>query len=143
MYRNDRVLVGVYLGVVDREFEPSSGQTKDYEIGICCFSAKQAELRNKSKDWLARKQNNVFERRDMSTSRLFKCCFSELKHYKNLTRHVGLVQDPHHHLIQNVTDCRLYIMSFLSLFKYSWLVGLVTNNLQKSRLHTLKKSKQP
>jgi hypothetical protein len=26
--------------VVDCEFEPRSGQTKDYEIGICCFSAK-------------------------------------------------------------------------------------------------------
>jgi hypothetical protein len=26
--------------VVDRWFEPQSGQTKDYEIGICYFSAK-------------------------------------------------------------------------------------------------------
>jgi hypothetical protein len=26
--------------VVDCGFEPRSGQTKDYEIGICCFSAK-------------------------------------------------------------------------------------------------------
>jgi hypothetical protein len=25
---------------VDRGFEPRSGQTKDYKIGICCFSAK-------------------------------------------------------------------------------------------------------
>ena len=25
---------------VDREFEPRLGQTKDYEIGICCFSTK-------------------------------------------------------------------------------------------------------
>ena len=25
--------------VVDRELEPRSGQTKDYNIGICCFSA--------------------------------------------------------------------------------------------------------
>jgi hypothetical protein len=24
---------------VDRGFEPWSGQTNDYEIGICCFSA--------------------------------------------------------------------------------------------------------
>jgi hypothetical protein len=28
---------------VDRGFEPRSGQTKDYEIGICCFSAKHAD----------------------------------------------------------------------------------------------------
>jgi hypothetical protein len=34
-------------------FEPLSGQTKDYKIGICCFSAKHAALRSKSKDWLA------------------------------------------------------------------------------------------
>jgi hypothetical protein len=46
---------------VDRGFEPRSGQTKDYEIGICCFSAKHAALRRKSKDWLARNQNNVSE----------------------------------------------------------------------------------
>ena len=35
---------------VDRGFEPRSGQTKDYESGICCFSAKHAALRRKSKD---------------------------------------------------------------------------------------------
>ena len=52
---------------VDRGFEPLSGQTKYYEIGICCFSAKHAVLRSKSKDWLARNQNNVFEWSDMST----------------------------------------------------------------------------
>jgi hypothetical protein len=37
------------------------GQNKDYEIGMCCFSAKHAALRRKSKDWLARNQDNVFE----------------------------------------------------------------------------------
>ena len=42
---------------VDRGFEPRSGQTKDCEIGICCFSAKHAALRSKNKDWLARNQN--------------------------------------------------------------------------------------
>jgi hypothetical protein len=51
---------------VDRGFEPRSGQTKDYKIGICCFSAKHA-LRRKSKDWLARNQNNVSEWSNMST----------------------------------------------------------------------------
>ena len=34
----------------DRGFEPWSGQTKDYTIGICCFSAKHAALWRKSKD---------------------------------------------------------------------------------------------
>jgi hypothetical protein len=51
---------------VDRGLEPRSGQTKDYKIGICCFSAKQAALRRNNKDWLARNQNNVSEWSDMS-----------------------------------------------------------------------------
>jgi hypothetical protein len=49
-----------------RGFEPRSGQTKDYEIGICCFSAKHTSLRRKSNNWLARNQNNVSEWSDMS-----------------------------------------------------------------------------
>ena len=36
-----------------------SGQTKDYKIGIFCFSVKYAALRRKSKDWLALNQYNV------------------------------------------------------------------------------------
>ena len=39
--------------VIDRGFERRSGQIKDFKIGICCFSAKHAALRRKSKDWLA------------------------------------------------------------------------------------------
>jgi hypothetical protein len=60
-------MVGVLASsVVDRGFEPRSGQTKDYRIGICCFSTKYAALRRKSKDWLARNQNNVSEWSDMT-----------------------------------------------------------------------------
>jgi hypothetical protein len=44
---------------VDRGLDPRSGQTNDYTIGICCFSSKHAVIRRKSKDWLARNQNNV------------------------------------------------------------------------------------
>jgi hypothetical protein len=51
---------------VDRGFESRSGQTKDYKIVICCFSAKHAALRRKSQDWLARNQN-VSEWSDTST----------------------------------------------------------------------------
>jgi hypothetical protein len=36
--------------VVDRGFEPRSGQPKDYKNGMCCFSAKYAALRRKNKD---------------------------------------------------------------------------------------------
>jgi hypothetical protein len=63
------VMVSVFVSsVVDREFEPRSCQTKDYEFGSCCFSAKtDASLRRKSKDWMDRKQNKVSEWSDMST----------------------------------------------------------------------------
>ena len=50
---------------VDHGFEPRLGQTNDYKIGICCFSAKHAALRRKSKDWLAQNQDNVSEWGDM------------------------------------------------------------------------------
>jgi hypothetical protein len=54
------VMVSVFASsAVDRGFEAWSGQTKDYKIGICCFSDKHAALKSKSKDWLARNQNNV------------------------------------------------------------------------------------
>ena len=51
---------------VGRGFEPQSAQTKDYKIGICCFSTKHAALRRKNTDWFARNQNNVSEWSDMS-----------------------------------------------------------------------------
>jgi hypothetical protein len=60
------------LSSVDHGFEPRSGQTKDFRIGICCFSTKHAALRRKSKDWLARNQNNVSEWSDMFNYRLFQ-----------------------------------------------------------------------
>ena len=44
---------------VDRGFEPRLGQTKDYRIGICYFSAKHTSLRKNSNDWLAQNQDNV------------------------------------------------------------------------------------
>ena len=47
-------------------FDPRSGQTKDYNIGICCFSANHTALRRKSKDWSDQNQSNVSECSDMS-----------------------------------------------------------------------------
>ena len=69
--RNINRIGGVMISVlassaVDRGFEPPSGQTKDYKIGLYCFSAKHAALRSKSKDWLTRNQDNVSEWGDMS-----------------------------------------------------------------------------
>jgi hypothetical protein len=53
--------------VVYRWFKAWSGQIKDYNIGICCVSVNNAALRKKSKYWLARNQNNLFEWGEMST----------------------------------------------------------------------------
>jgi hypothetical protein len=62
IYSIGGVMVSVLtLSAVDRGFEPWSGQTKDYKIGICCYLAKHAALRRKSKDWLAQNQDNVSE----------------------------------------------------------------------------------
>ena len=53
--------------VVNRLCEPLSGPTKDYKVGICCFSVKHAALRRKGKDGLALNQVNVSGWGDMST----------------------------------------------------------------------------
>ena len=53
------------LSVVDRGFESRSGQTKDYQMVFVAYNAKHAELSRKSKDWLARNQDNVSEWSDM------------------------------------------------------------------------------
>ena len=44
-----------------RGFKPRSDQTKYYKIGNCCFFAKQASLRRKSKACIARNQDIVSE----------------------------------------------------------------------------------
>ena len=52
---------------IDCGYGLRSCQAKDYKIGICCFFAKNAALRRKSKDWLARNRNNVSEWSDIFT----------------------------------------------------------------------------
>jgi hypothetical protein len=71
-------------------FEPRPGQIKDYKIGICFFSVKDAELIRQSKDWLVRNQDNVSEWINMSTRGL-------LFLWTNIhTMRVSLVQNRHH-----------------------------------------------
>ena len=98
--RMDGVTVSVLASsAVDRWFQSRSGQTKDYEIGICYFSAKQADQSSKSKDWLVLNQDNVSEWGDIIYP---QTVVSVSQHYKNPTRRVDLVQSgPHHHLIEN------------------------------------------
>ena len=71
------VIVSVLvLSVVDRGFESRSGQTKDYKIGICCFSAKHTALRRKSKDWFELGIRIMCL--SGTTCLSADCCFSEL-----------------------------------------------------------------
>ena len=58
---------------VDHGFKLRYGQTKDYKIGICCFSAKHAVLMRI--DWLAR---NLFICPSGVTCLTTDCCFSQL-----------------------------------------------------------------
>jgi len=58
MIHTNGVMISVIAsGAVDRGFE----QPKNYKIGICCFSAKHAASRRKSKYWFLQNQNNVRE----------------------------------------------------------------------------------
>ena len=84
------------LSAVDCGFEPQSCQTKEYKIGICCFSAKNTALRRKSKDWLGRNQNNVSEWSDISTqclllAHLAKGNVSFYHHLAPVVRRLSLV----------------------------------------------------
>jgi hypothetical protein len=57
---------------VDRGFEHWSGQTKDYNIGICFFTAKYAALKRRTV-WLGIRIMSVSEWNDVSTrGRLFQ-----------------------------------------------------------------------
>jgi hypothetical protein len=51
--RCSRLWVSAHVETVDCGFQPMSRQTKDYQIGTCCFSAKHTSLRSESKEWLA------------------------------------------------------------------------------------------
>ena len=62
---------------IDVGFEYRAGQTKDYKIGICCFSTKHAALRRKIKDWLARNQDHIVCPSG-TTCLPADCCLSEL-----------------------------------------------------------------
>ena len=73
-----------------------SNQRLYIKIGICCFSSKHTAVRRKSKDWLARNQNNVSKWSDVSTSFL-----NELTLYKySIKRSVSIESRHHFYLIE-------------------------------------------
>ena len=118
------VMVSVLASsAVDRGFEPRSGQTKDFKIGICSFSAEHAALRRKSKDWLARNQNKVSEWSDMFTRGLLFLWASTLKIQLSV-------------LVQNKAN--LIIISLkINLFSpwYSWKIAELALNNKHSLTH--------
>jgi hypothetical protein len=73
---------------IDCGYELRSCQTKEYQICICCFSAKNAALRRKNKDWLARNQNNVSVWSDISTQWLLLAHLAKgnMSFYNHLAR---------------------------------------------------------
>ena len=84
---------------LDRGFESRSGQTKDYQLVVVAYNAKHAELRRKSKDWLARNQDNMSEWSDMYIRGLL---FPLANTIKKKPKRVGLEKrGHHHHLIAN------------------------------------------
>ena len=85
------VMVNVFaLGVVDRGFEHRSGQTKDYNIGTCCFSDKHATQRSKRKDGLL---GIRIMYPSGATCLSADCCFGELALLKwSSTKHHYLIK---------------------------------------------------
>ena len=101
---------------IDRRFEPWSGQTKDYKIGIFCFSVKHAALRRKSKDWSARNHNNVSEWSDMSTRGLLFQWASTIKIQLSV-------------LIENKADLIIISLNiYLDSPWYSWIIAELSLN---------------
>jgi hypothetical protein len=84
-------MVNVFaFGVVDRGFEHRSGQTKDYNIGTCCFSDKHATQRSKSKDGLL---GIRIMYPSGATCLSADCCFGELALLKwSSTKHHYLIK---------------------------------------------------
>ena len=64
------IVSALVSSAVDCGFEPRSCQIKYYKIGICSFTAKNAALRRKNKDWLAQNEDNMSEWCDISISEL-------------------------------------------------------------------------
>jgi hypothetical protein len=88
------------------EFEPRSGQTKDYKIVFVAYLLS-------TQPWGERATTGWLGIRIMCLSRVTclsaDCCFGELALYKNPTKRVGLVQSgPQHHLIENQYLLLLY-----------------------------------
>jgi hypothetical protein len=113
---NNSMIISVmsmrFSNVIDRGFEPPSGQTKDYKIGICCFCAKHTALRRKSKDWLAQNQNNVSEWSDSSAPGLLFQWASTMKISPPLTACTILVIVIDSSFVEQVEEPGIYLSKY-------------------------------
>ena len=81
--------------MIDREFVSRSGQSNNYEIGICYFSSKNIILRSKRKGWLSLNQNNMW---------------TVSYYYANSTTRVSLVQCGYYN---HFTECIFLAMKYI------------------------------
>jgi hypothetical protein len=104
--------------VVDRGFDPRSCQTKDYKIGICCFSAKHSALRRAKTGWLGIR----IMCSSGATCLPANCCFSELALLKC-----------------NKADLTIIMSLKINLFSpwYSWTIAELALNNNHSLTHSL------
>jgi hypothetical protein len=130
-YLNNIVVVSC---VVDYGFETRSGQTKEYKIGICCFSAKNIELRKDSKYWLARNQHIMSECADLSICRLFREATNTNFIFFCLTRS-GLEPIIYHtrgmHANHYTTNVVQWVGGFLPVLQFPPAIKLTTTILFK------------
>ena len=95
-----------------RGYELRLDQTKDYTIGLFCFSAKHAVFRSKSQEWLAQNQDNVSEWNYINTHELL------FQWASTINKHVGIVQSGHHHHLEG------YCFSRSSAYQWVRIVPL-------------------
>jgi hypothetical protein len=112
------------LSIVDPGLEPRSGQTKVYKIGICCFSAKHAALRRKSKDWLARNQNNVSADCCFTMKSISACWFSTMQTSSSSSSSHWKLTCSRHDIAEKLLNWR----------KQQWLTHLMFRSLKFSAL---------
>ena len=114
--------------VINRELKSRSGQTMDYNIGVCCVSANHAALRSKNKNWLAQNQDNVSEWSDMSM------CGRQLK----LFQWTSIINIQLSLLVKYKADSIIVSLK-INLFSlwYSWQIAeLALNNNHSLKLNS-------
>jgi hypothetical protein len=96
----------VALSMVDRGLESPLGQTKEYQLGICCFFDRHEGVT--SKDWLVENQDNMLR----VDQYVYQRTVVSLRD-KNQIKPVGLVQRKyfHHLIVVGLTSTYMYAIT--------------------------------